>query len=100
MDHDDISAEDLDALLDSVSSASDPQTVASKSSETSPDFFQLTPMQQRLFTQHKLSREGGKGSSGDRNGAYNIFGAFRLAGNIDFARLVDAIIELHPVIRY
>ena len=91
MDHDDISAEDLDALLDSVSSASDPQTVASKSSETSPDFFQLTPMQQRLFTQHKLSREGGKGSSGDRNGAYNIFGAFRLAGNIDFARLVDAI---------
>jgi hypothetical protein len=91
MNHDDINAEDLDALLDSASLVSGLQTVPLESSETAPDFFQLTPMQQRLFTEHKLSRKGGKGSSSDRNGAYNIFGAFRLVGNIDFARLVDAI---------
>lgn len=91
MNHDDINAEDLDALLDSASLVSGLQTVPLESSETAPDFFQLTPMQQRLFTEQKLSRKGGKGSSSDRNGAYNIFGAFRLVGNIDFARLVDAI---------
>ena len=91
MNHDDINAEDLDALLDSASLVSGLQTVPLKSSETAPDFFQLTPMQQRLFTEHKLNSKGGKGSSSDRNGAYNIFGAFRLVGNIDFARLVDAI---------
>ena len=93
---------DLDALLEETTIRTTSKTEIPVSGQKSPDVFSLTPMQRRMYAQHHLIREGVKDTYNRQDGSYNIFGAFRLTGVLDFKSLDEAIKKLsvrHQILR-
>jgi amino acid adenylation domain-containing protein len=82
---------DLDALLDEAAIHSKSKTAPPVSRQKISDVFSLTPMQRRMFSHYHLTREAAQDSYNRQEGAYNIFGAFRLTGVLDLNLLDEAI---------